>query len=546
MRIVRLTMLPGEVADPAFSPDGEKIAFTSNGEDPVRFDLYVQLVEGGNPLRLTHIRSGYICCAAWSPDGKTIAFARCDDNGGAVFVIPVLGGPERKLTDVSCYWSAGVKPSWTADGNSLVMADRCAPDSPQGIVVFSLINGNKRCLHAPSRGEVGDFGPVLSPDQKSIAFLRTTSWNSVEIYTMSSTGENLRRLSYDNAGIWGMMWASDGQRVVFESTRSGLARIWQVPAAGGPVSPETVYPGVGTLTRDGKRLAYVWPSLVTSWSPEVWRLQLSSAGGRVMSQHRLFPPSAKAGGVKLSPDSQQIAFECLGTGNCEICKSKPDGSDSMQLTSYKNRTAGTPNWSPDGKWIAFDLQAGAHSQIYVMDGEGRNQHSVVSGEYDNSVPTWSRNGRFVYFASNRTGSWQIWRLELSTRSETQITFNGGFMAFESYDAQKLFYARFEEEGIWSVPVAGGKEQRIIDALHRGYYGHFAVAEDGIYFLDSDAEQGPTILYYSFETRRSTPVLVLKHDPVSYSASVAASRDGKTVFFDQVLSERSIQMVENFQ
>jgi Tol biopolymer transport system component len=218
----------------------------------------------------------------------------------------------------------------------------------------------------------------------------------------------------------------------------------------------------------------------------------------------------------------------------------------MQLTSYKNRTAGTPNWSPDGKWIAFDLQAGAHSQIYVMDGEGRNQHSVVSGEYDNSVPTWSRNGRFVYFASNRTGSWQIWRLELSTRSETQITFNGGFMAFESYDAQKLFYARFEEQGIWSVPVAGGKEQRIIDALHRGYYGHFAVAEDGIYFLDSDAEQGPTILYYSFETRRSAPVLVLKHDPVSYSASVAASRDGKTVFFDQVLSERSIQMVENFQ
>jgi hypothetical protein len=68
MRIVPLTSLPGWVRYPAFSPDGEKIAFIWNGENPVMGDLYVQLVGGERPLRLTHTSSGYICCADWSPD----------------------------------------------------------------------------------------------------------------------------------------------------------------------------------------------------------------------------------------------------------------------------------------------------------------------------------------------------------------------------------------------------------------------------------------------------------------------------------------------
>lgn len=77
MRIVPLTSLPGAVGYPAISSDGEKIAFTWNGENPVRSDLYVQLIGGEKPLQLTHTRTGTICCADWSPDGREIAFGRC-------------------------------------------------------------------------------------------------------------------------------------------------------------------------------------------------------------------------------------------------------------------------------------------------------------------------------------------------------------------------------------------------------------------------------------------------------------------------------------
>ena len=74
------------------------------------------------------------------------------------------------------------------------------------------------------------------------------------------------------------------------------------------------------------------------------------------------------------------------------------------MTSLKGY-AGTPRWSPDGKWIAFDdYQPAPHGEIYLMDSEGRNQHSIVAGAYDNFVPRWSRDGSSIYFASNRGGA----------------------------------------------------------------------------------------------------------------------------------------------
>ena len=176
-------------------------------------------------------------------------------------------------------------------------------------------------------------------------------------------------------------------------------------------------------------------------------------------------------------------------------------------------TQGTPRWSPDGKWIAFDYRTTAHTQIYLVDSEGRNLHALTSGSYEVCVPSWSRDGKAVYFASNRTGDWQVWRRELSTGKETQITRHGGFAAFESYDAKALYYSKFEGGGIWKVPVGGGQEERVTDSLHRGYWGHFAVTDNGLYLVDSDAKGGPAIMYYNFQTRRLSSVLTFKQSPL---------------------------------
>ncbi|MEA2538787.1 MAG: hypothetical protein QOH35_153 [Acidobacteriaceae bacterium] len=547
LRIIPLTNLPGAVANPSFSPDGEKIAFIWYGENPGKGDLYVQMVGGEKPLRLTHTASGFSCCADWSPDGREITFGRCDDNGGGVFTVPALGGPERKLTNVECPFGDAGYPKWMGDGKTLLLVDRCVPGGPRGIMVFSLETGEKRCLTAPpAASDFGDSSPVLSPDQKMVAFLRGSTVGTPDLLTLALSGGDPRQLTHEGTARWDPMWSSDGQRIIFDSTRSGLFRVWQVPAAGGAVKPEIVYPGTGTLSRDGRRLAYVEPPGILGRSLVIWRMALSRPGGKVLSQNRVHATDGGNNAPQPSPDGRQIVFESCRTGRCEIWRSDADGSDPLQMTFFDKGFPGTPRWSPDGRWIAFDHHPESYSQIYLIDSEGRNLHLVTSGSYQHVVPSWSRDGAAIYFASNRTGAWQVWRRKLATGEETQITRHGGFAAFESYDGKAVYYSRFDGGGIWSMPLSGGEEHQVTHALHRGYWGDFAVTEKGIYLLDSDAIPKPTIKFYNFQSRLLTPVFQLADDPVPWEANLAASRDGRTVLFAQGIQHNSITMAENFQ
>jgi Tol biopolymer transport system component len=531
MRTTQLTSLPGSYWNPVFSPDGRQIAYLWDGEKRGSGDLYVQLIGGQKPLRLTFTTTGSLCCADWSPDGQQIAFARCNDDGGALFIIPALGGPERKLTDMACLdFDARLAPwtliQWTADGKSLVLVDRCTPGAPSGIVVFSLQTGEKRCLHSPPLSDDGDGDPILSPDQKTVAFERWPTSSHAQIYTVAFSGGNLRRLTdqYLGQNAMSLMWSPDGKYIAFQPIRDRMAR---VPATGGPVEFEAVYPKIGTPSRDYRRVVYVEPSQVWRWSPAVWRLKLTQAGGNVASEARIVVSATDDDSAQLSPDEHQLVFGSMRSGIHQIWRSNSDGSDPLQLTFFELESgySGTPRWSPDGKWIAFDYHPGAHGQIYLVDSEGRNLHVLTSGNYENLVPSWSRDGKAVYFASNRTGDWQVWKHELSNGTESQITRHGGFAAFESYDAKTLYYSKFTGGGIWGMPVGGDHEERVTDSLHRGYWGHFAVTDNGLYLVDSDAKDGPAIMYYDFQTRRLSSVLTYKQSlPLGFRTSLLPATD----------------------
>ncbi len=391
--------------------------------------------------------------------------------------------------------------------------------------------------------------PKLSQPMRC-AFLgySVSFWTDSKIYTVALSGGNPRQVTPNGEGAGNPMWSSDGQNIIFNSGRSGLdGRVWRVPAAGGAMEPETVYPATGALSRDGRRLAYVEP--LWFWQTRaagISRIELSSAGGRVISQDRIIASDGGNQSAQPSPDGRQIVFQSTRTTRCEIWRSDADGSNLLQMTSFDDGFSGTPRWSPNGKWIAFDHHHETHSQIYLIDSEGRNMHAVTTGNYENLVPAWSRDGTAVYFASNRTGSLQVWRRALATGREAQVTHHGGFAAFESYDAKTLYYSRFEGGGIWSIPVGGGEEQQVTDALHKGYWGHFAVTDAGLYLLNSEATPKPSIMYYDFKTHRLTSVLQLE-DPAPTAPNLAASRDGRTLWSaQQGARHSSLTMAENFQ
>ena len=98
---VPLTSYPGEERQPCFSPDGNQVAFSWNGEKQDNFDIYVKLIGSGTQLRLTTAPEAD-SNPAWSPDGRSIAFLREDLEGKTtVYLVSPLGPPERKVAEIS-------------------------------------------------------------------------------------------------------------------------------------------------------------------------------------------------------------------------------------------------------------------------------------------------------------------------------------------------------------------------------------------------------------------------------------------------------------
>jgi len=554
-RVVSITNLPGAAGAPALSPDGKQVAFFWEPEGREVGDwavltqeksgLYVQLVGGSEPLRLTNPKGGFVGHAAWSPDGREIAFGRCDDDGGAIYTVSALKGPERKVTDVMClFGGAGEGVNWTQDGKALVLVDRCGSEQIGAIVVFSLETGQKHCITAPPPGSVTDLGPALSPDGQTVAFIRMSTSGDGDIYTVPLGGGEARRLTHENRNPWQLMWSADGRSIIFLSNQNGIDGLRRIPAQGGPIQLESEYPGVGSLTRDGSRLAYVQPQAFWASSTSIWRADLARVGGGVQRTQQIASSNTLNSGPQVSPNGNFVVFESERSSTVEIWKCKADGSDPVQLTSFGGN-AGTPRWSPDGRWIAFDYQPHEHSEIWVMDPDGRNAHAVASGASDNVVPSWTRDGKAILFASNRTGHYEVWVHDLETGRESRITTKGGFASFESPDRKSVLYTKVDGAGIWTVPRNGGPETRLTAAPHLGYWGDFAVTNAGIYLLDSDAPGGSTIEYYTFQTKAIENVFTLAKDQsaIPWVANLGVSRDGRTIYFAQGTTKSSIVMAE---
>jgi Tol biopolymer transport system component/DNA-binding winged helix-turn-helix (wHTH) protein len=548
MKVTQLTNLPGWSFGPALSPDGERLAFLWDHAGPKVPNLYVQLIGGSNPIQLTHDHSGYVCCANWSPDGQQIAFGRCDDSGGGVFVVPALGGPERKLTDVVCPYGHAGFPEWTRDGRSMILADRCTPGGVPGIVRFSLETGDKQCLHNPPSGDVGDDEFDLSPDQKTVAFMRNTTAELSEIDSVPTSGGPVRVLVPAENWTKGVMWSPNGDRIIFSSSPTGSMRAWQISPSGGAMKPELEYPNLGSLSRDGRRIAYEGSAGLYGLSDTIWRAQLSGAGGAILSQEITPTSEGQNNGIQLSSDGHQIVYQSAQSGGSQvqtqIWKRDIDGSHPLPLTSFHTGYPGTPRWSPDDRQVVFDYHTSPHGQIYVVDAEGRNQRRITSGDYENVVPSWSRDGNSIYFASNRTGRFQVWKRSVRSGEESQITRNGGFAALESFDGKTLYYSKLEGGGLWSR--SDSEERHLTDAPHLGDWGQFAITGDGLYFTDSWTEAGPTLLYYDLRTQHTSLVLVFKESPKPWNANLASTRDGRIVLYVQEERHGSILMAEKTQ
>ncbi|HTZ47511.1 MAG TPA: winged helix-turn-helix domain-containing protein [Verrucomicrobiae bacterium] len=245
-------------------------------------------------------------------------------------------------------------------------------------------------------------------------------------------------------------------------------------------------------------------------------------------------------GPQPSPDGSKLVFMAGSIDMMDIWACNADGSALKQLT-YTGRT-GTPRWSPDGRWIAFDSDGRTRrSGIYVVSVDGGSIRAVVEDEYNNSVPSWSRDGKYIYFASNRGYSWerdQVWRVPATGGPRTQVTQQGGFAAFESIDGTTLYYAKSRDANpeIWEVPVNGGAESRI-SLLHPSTWASWAVTGKGILLLSKYRGESSELQYFDFATRNIHSLAALENA----SFWLASSPNGTSIWYSELTDNQARQV-----
>jgi len=554
VKVVPFTSFPGRETWPVFSPNGDQVAFTWDGTAGDNFDLYVKLVGAGEPLRLTS-HPGVDNSPAWSPDGKYIAFTRSYQGQSAIYTVPALGGSERKLLQLGLgpAWFGYPMVVWSADGRWLAFTDESSPQGVPGIFLLSVETLEKRRLTSPPAQSLGDWWPAFSPDDKTLAFIRQISEGVSDVYLTPVDGGESRRLTLNGAGVMGLNWTPDGGSIVFKSTLGeGRLRLWRMSASGGASEPlavgaDVVWSVTGnsppSISRHGHRLAYVQSMDDTN----IWRVDVPGSAARTSPPTKLISSTQYECGPQFSPDGKRIVFQSTRSGFGELWACDSDGANPTQLTSAAPHGAGTARWSPDGRHIAFDSRPEGHADIFVMSAEGGSPRRLTTDPANDVVPSWSRDGRWIYFSSNRGGTRQVWKAPEEGGQAIQVTKRGGFAAFESADGRVLYYAKFDSPGLWRVPVGGGEESLVCDRLRPGYWGAWAVADKGIYFINPEAEPRAAIEFFSFATGQTTRIALLEKEPAKFTPNLTLSPDGRSILYTQLdQSGNDIMLVENFR
>ncbi|HRE49051.1 MAG TPA: hypothetical protein PLD47_15085 [Aggregatilineales bacterium] len=220
------------LANPSYSPDGRKIAYTTIADGSEQ--IAVANADGSEEVILTKVQSSRVRSPAWSPDGKRIAFVASDFENDQIYLMNADG------TNVIRYVStpyADIDPAFSPDGKTLVFTSDTT--GRQSFQIFALPVENDTPQAKPvaltnSGGQ--NTRPVFSPDGRTIAFISTRSRSLAKIYLMRADGSDERPLLVEdgNASNADPAWSPDGLYLAYASNRNGgQYQLFIVPVATG-------------------------------------------------------------------------------------------------------------------------------------------------------------------------------------------------------------------------------------------------------------------------------------------------------------------------
>jgi tricorn protease len=464
-----------------------KIVFSYRG------DLWLVKEDGSEPRRLTSHRAPSVH-PRFSPDGKWIAFSASRYGNPDVFVIPSEGGEARRLT-----WnSAGdTVVGWTRDSARVVFTSARGRVYP-GIPSLYTVPVGGGGIEEPMAVDWGSYG-TFSPDGKKFAYNRHPMvWSrkhyrgsyAADLWVLDVDSRSSRKLldnDVPDAEKPNNFWPMYGNGFIyFVSDRDVKAKagspavmtsrnnIWKMPAEGGePVqvtkhnSGSLFWP---SMSADGKVIVYeenfgLWK--LDTASGETHEIKVNLVPDEKDNNQETVLSSSEADSYSLSPSGKRAVIATQG----ELFTIATDRGDVRRLTKTSDVREAQPQWSPDGKRIAFVSDHSGREQIWVCDENGGNQKQLTNSESQKGAPVWSPDSQsLLYTASDRA----LHRHDFADNKDTIVT-RGDVIGFGSTaisnpqwspDGKWIVFSKAGRDllpHVYIIPAAGGEAKRVTDA-----------------------------------------------------------------------------------
>ena len=538
----QVTYQSGPEFFPSLSPDGNSTVYASRASG--NWDIFFQRIGDGNAINLTKDFVTDDSQPAFSPDGQRIAF-RSERDGGGVYVMNANGESPVRVSDF------GYSPSWSPDGAQILVGTEKIPQpstrpTKSQLWMIDLKSGQRQRV---SEGDA--LQPAFSPHRKRIAYWsRPDRYGQREhIWTMpASSGEPVAVTDGSSTDL-NPVWSPDGKYLYFSSNRGGSSNIWRVAidedtgvVAGSPQAVTSIGATTSVLylsfSRTG-RLAYSAQTDIRN----LRRVSFNPTQGALGKPIAVTQGSLQLWFPDVSADGEWLTAYTMGQQR-HIYVMRTDGTDQRDLTPDNFRHA-WPRWSPDGQRIAFTSRRTGDYELWIMNRDGSGLHQLSKSSGGHYAP-WSADGAMIAYSIhtprndcviiNPDKEWNDQKfVYLSPLADASLSFEGWSW---STDGKRLAGIKHLPNGVHSGIGIYDLETKKYDWLTD--FGDWPIwLNDNRHLLF--VSQG-TIYLFDTESRKYHQVFVVTDQDVDIG-SPALSRDNRTLYFTYVAAEADIWLMD---
>ena len=500
----------------AFSREAKLVRYPSYHQGRIAFsylgDIWTADENGQNVRRVT-VHKARDAYPRFSPDGKWIAFSS-DRNGNLdVFIISVEGGTAKQLTFHS---ADDTVLGWSPDSRSVLFASQRGEDFMGKLYTVSIDGGMPRSTGA----DMGVYA-CFSPDGKKLALNRKSQvyWRKYYrgAYQSDVTVMDIAARKFtDLTDFDGMdsfpMWSSDGH-IYFVSDRdgNGLTNIWRVPEAGGKAEKITAFKTgdvrFPSISADGKTIVFehdfgIWKMDVASKKVTPIKLDIAGETQENVAEYRDF--NSQVDDYDLAPSNRRIAFSIHG----EIFTAPTDEGDLKQITDSPARDK-DPQYSPDGKWIAFISDQSGREELYIAASDGVSEPQKISDlDALKFSFAWSPNSKEIAFNSSDN---KLRKYNTETKQTVELVaskFGNISQPSWSPDGKWIAYSHADQtrtNDVYLIPSSGGEERKVTFDSYTDVNPQFSRDGKKLYFVRSEGNFGggerPSAQIYAISLER---------------------------------------------